>query len=73
MSEKLWRICQPRSRAAFSPDATTLAGSPGRRGPISGSNSMPVIRAIASMTSRTEMPVRAEVVHAVERPAGREN
>ena len=40
MSSSEWRIFQLRSRAARSPLATILAGSPGRRGMICGSMAM---------------------------------
>ena len=51
------RICQSRSRAARSPVATIRAGSPGRRGRISGVKSMPVTRATPSMIWRTDRPL----------------
>ena len=47
---------QPRSRAASSPEATIRAGSPARRGAISGSKSMPVTSAIVVMIWRTDTP-----------------
>ena len=49
MSSTSCRIRHSRSRAASSPEATIRAGSPGRRGAISGVNSMPVTRRTASM------------------------
>jgi SpoIID/LytB domain protein len=56
MSRTSWRICQPRSRAAASPDATIRAGSPGRRSPTCGTTSEPVTSRIVSTTWRTDRP-----------------
>jgi hypothetical protein len=56
ISSMSWRIAQPRSRRASSPDATMRAGSPGRRSRSSGSNSMPVTRRTAAMISSTDSP-----------------
>jgi hypothetical protein len=56
ISSMSWRIAQPRSRRASSPEATMRAGSPGRRSRSSGSNPMPVTRRTAAMISSTDSP-----------------
>ena len=62
---------QPRIAVAFSGDATSAGGSPGRRGPMAKGTDRPVARSTAATTSSTVLPAPAPRFIAVVSPPAR--